>query len=128
MRIAIDDFGTGYSSLVYLKRFPVDLLKVDRSFVSGLGQNKDDDAIVQSVITLAHAFGIAAVAEGVETREQLEVLQGLGCEFGQGYLWSPARPALDRAPTQTWAPASARRIDDLSASRLQPRWSGRGAA
>jgi len=129
VRIAIDDFGTGYSSLVYLKRFPVDLLKVDRSFVGGLGQNKDDDAIVQSVITLAHAFGIAAVAEGVETREQLEVLQGLGCEFGQGYLWSPARPARDRAPTQTWAAANARRTEDPSAPRLQlSRWRGRGAA
>ncbi len=99
VRIAIDDFGIGYSSLVYLKRFPVDLLKVDRSFVGGLGTNKDDAAIVHSVIELAHAFGIAAVAEGIETHQQLTMLQGLGCTYGQGYLWSPAVPAGDLAPT-----------------------------
>jgi EAL domain-containing protein (putative c-di-GMP-specific phosphodiesterase class I) len=110
VRIAIDDFGTGYSSMVYLKRFPVDLLKVDRSFVAGLGQDKDDEAIVHSVIELAHAFGIAAVAEGIETREHLQVLQSLGCEFGQGYLWSPGRPATDRAPTHIWAPENTRRV------------------
>jgi EAL domain-containing protein (putative c-di-GMP-specific phosphodiesterase class I) len=98
VRIAIDDFGTGFSSLAYLKRFPVDLLKVDRSFVTGLGQDKDDAAIVHSVIELAHTFGIAAVAEGIETRAHLDILRNLGCNFGQGYLWSPAEPALDRAP------------------------------
>ena len=93
LKIAIDDFGTGYSSLVYLKRFPVDALKVDRSFVAGLGTNRDDEAIVRSVVQLAQAFGIQTVAEGIETRGQLEFLTGLGCEMGQGYLWSPARPA-----------------------------------
>jgi diguanylate cyclase (GGDEF)-like protein/PAS domain S-box-containing protein len=112
VRIAIDDFGTGYSSMVYLKQFPVDLLKVDRTFVSGLGQNKDDEAIVHSVIELAHAFGIVAVAEGIETRQQLEVLQELGCEFGQGYLWSPAVPAAARPP-RTDANRSARGDDDV---------------
>ncbi len=99
VRIAIDDFGIGYSSLVYLKRFPVDLLKVDRSFVAGLGADKDDAAIVHSVIELAHAFGIAAVAEGIETHQHLTMLQDLGCTYGQGYLWSPAVPAGDLAPT-----------------------------
>ncbi len=93
VRLAIDDFGTGYSSLVYLKRFPVDLLKVDRTFVAGLGLNGDDSAIVRSVIDLAQAFGIETVAEGIETAEQLAALQGLGCQFGQGYLWSPGRSA-----------------------------------
>jgi diguanylate cyclase (GGDEF)-like protein/PAS domain S-box-containing protein len=95
VRLAIDDFGTGYSSLVYLKRFPVDQLKVDRAFVSGLGSNSDDSAIVASVVSLARAVGINAVAEGVETREQLSALQRLECSFGQGYLWSPARPAAE---------------------------------
>jgi diguanylate cyclase (GGDEF)-like protein/PAS domain S-box-containing protein len=95
VRIAIDDFGTGYSSLTYLKRFPVDLLKVDRSFVAGLGRDQDDAAIVHSVIELAHAFGISAVAEGIETRQHLSMLQELGCAYGQGYLWSPAVPAGD---------------------------------
>lgn len=85
----------GYSSLVYLKRFPVDLLKVDRSFVAGLGRNRDDCAIARSVIDLAHAFGIAAVAEGIETPDQLAELQRLGCQYGQGLLWSPGRPAAD---------------------------------
>ena len=93
VQIAIDDFGTGYSSLVYLKRFPVDLIKIDRSFVAGLGRDREDAAIVRSVIDLAHALGIATVAEGIETRRHLAMLQDLGCAFGQGYLWSPAVPA-----------------------------------
>ncbi len=95
VRIAIDDFGMGYSSLVYLKRFPVDLLKVDRSFIAGLGRNREDSAIARSVIDLAHAFDIAAVAEGIETPDQLAELQYLECHFGQGFLWSPGRPAED---------------------------------
>ena len=104
VRIAIDDFGIGYSSLVYLKRFPVDLLKIDRSFVAGLGHDKDDAAIVHSVVDLADAFGIAAVAEGIETREHLTALQQLGCAYGQGYLWSPARPAGEIGPTLPTGP------------------------
>ncbi len=98
VQIAIDDFGTGYSSLVYLKRFPVDLLKVDRSFVAGLGRNREDSAIARSVIDLADAFDIAAVAEGIETADQLAELQRLGCRFGQGFLWSPGRSAEDLGP------------------------------
>lgn len=98
VRIAIDDFGTGYSSLLYLKRFPVDLLKIDRSFVAGLGANRQDTAIVRSVIDLAAAFGISSVAEGIETVEQLTALRGLGCDFGQGFLWSPGRTAADLGP------------------------------
>jgi diguanylate cyclase (GGDEF)-like protein/PAS domain S-box-containing protein len=93
LRIAIDDFGIGYSSLLYLKRFPVDIVKIDKSFVAGLGRERADLAIVRSVIELALAFGIDAVAEGIETREQLSILQNLGCAFGQGWLWSPAVPA-----------------------------------
>ena len=97
VRIAIDDFGTGYSSMVYLKRFPVDILKIDRSFVLGLVLERDDRAIVRSIIELAHAFGITTVAEGVESHEQLRILQDMGCTFGQGWLWSPAVPALELA-------------------------------
>ena len=93
VKLAIDDFGTGYSSLIYLKRFPVDQLKVDRTFVGGLGENSDDAAIVASVVGLARAVGIVAIAEGVETSEQLATLQGLGCGCGQGYLWSRPLPA-----------------------------------
>jgi EAL domain-containing protein (putative c-di-GMP-specific phosphodiesterase class I) len=101
LRIGVDDFGTGYSSLTYLQRFPVDTLKVDRSFVEGLGtagHARGDRAIVAGVIDLAHAFGLTTVAEGVETQAQLHVLQALGCELAQGYLWSPPIPgpqALD---------------------------------
>lgn len=91
--IAIDDFGIGYSSLLYLKRFPVDIVKIDKSFVAGLGRERADLAIVRSVIELALAFGITAVAEGIETREQLRIIQDLGCSHGQGWLWSPAVPA-----------------------------------
>ena len=95
VQLAIDDFGTGYSSLVYLKRFPVDRLKIDRTFVSGLGRNPDDSAIVASVVGLAHAVGIVAVAEGVETGDQLVALQDLGCTFGQGFIWSEPVPARE---------------------------------
>jgi EAL domain-containing protein (putative c-di-GMP-specific phosphodiesterase class I) len=95
VRLAIDDFGTGYSSLVYLKRFPVDLLKIDMAFIRGLGQDPEDSAIVACVIGLARAVGIDAVAEGVETAEQLVALQNLGCAFGQGYLWSRPVTAMD---------------------------------
>jgi EAL domain-containing protein (putative c-di-GMP-specific phosphodiesterase class I) len=95
VRLAIDDFGTGYSSLLYLKRMPVDTLKVDRSFVDGLGDDPEDSAIVASVVGLAHAVGIGAVAEGVETQDQRRHLLALGCDRGQGYLWSRPVPAAE---------------------------------
>jgi diguanylate cyclase (GGDEF)-like protein/PAS domain S-box-containing protein len=119
IQLAIDDFGTGYSSLVYLKRFPVDLLKVDRTFVSGLGTDPDDSAIVASVIGLAHAVGVAAVAEGVETGQQLAALQRLGCTFGQGYLWSRPCSADDIDQIIGSGPSSLRTAD-LGASRSSP--------
>ena len=95
VRLGIDDFGTGYSSLLYLRRFPVDFLKVDRSFVSGLGDNSEDGAIVAGVVGLANALGVEAVAEGVEQAAHAEKLVGMGCELAQGYLWSPALPASE---------------------------------
>jgi diguanylate cyclase (GGDEF)-like protein/PAS domain S-box-containing protein len=93
IRVALDDFGTGFSSLTYLRQFPVNAIKIDRSFVSGLGTNADDTAIVASLISLAAAVGVHVVAEGVETAEQRDRLRALGCRFGQGFLWSPAVPA-----------------------------------
>jgi diguanylate cyclase (GGDEF)-like protein len=89
--LSIDDFGTGYSSLTYLRRFPVDQLKVDKSFVSELVTNPEDLAIVSSVINLGHSLGLSIVAEGVETIDQLEQLCGMGCDQGQGFKWR--RPA-----------------------------------
>jgi diguanylate cyclase (GGDEF)-like protein len=91
--VAIDDFGTGYSSLASLKRLPVEVVKVDRSFVDGLGTDPDDSAIVASVLSLAHAMGLHVIAEGVETPLQAAELVALGCTVAQGFLWSPAVPA-----------------------------------
>ena len=97
VRIAIDDFGTGYSSLLYLKRYPIQALKVDRMFVSGMGISDDDDAIVASVVSLARAVGAVCIAEGVETHEQHGRLLAIGCQYAQGYLFG--RPvAADELP------------------------------
>ncbi len=87
VRLAIDDFGTGYSSLLYLKRFPVGILKIDRSFIDGLGVDREDEVIVKAVIGVARALDIDLVAEGVETERQLEMLVDLGCDYVQGYLF-----------------------------------------
>ena len=100
VRLAIDDFGTGHASLTYLSRFPVDILKIDRSFVSGLPDDRGSEAIVGSVAAMGHAFGLQVVAEGVETDEQLTRLLELGCDVAQGYLFSrplPAEPATEFA-------------------------------
>jgi diguanylate cyclase (GGDEF)-like protein/PAS domain S-box-containing protein len=88
VRLAIDDFGTGYSSLSYLKRFPINTVKVDKSFVVDIPQNQDDMAITRAVIAMAHQLKMEVVAEGVETREQLKFLIEQDCEYGQGYLFS----------------------------------------
>ena len=88
IRLAIDDFGTGHSSLAYLKQFPVQEVKVDRTFVQGMVENPVDSAIVRAVIDLADAMGIAAVAEGVETEGQLAGLRTLGCPIAQGFYFS----------------------------------------
>jgi diguanylate cyclase (GGDEF)-like protein len=91
--VFVDDFGTGYASLTYLRRFPVDGVKIDRSFVAGLGTDADDEAIVRAVIGLAHGLGLVAVAEGVETQDQLDMLVDLRCDIGQGYHLGRPAPA-----------------------------------
>jgi diguanylate cyclase (GGDEF)-like protein len=92
VELAIDDFGTGYSSLSYLKRFPVDVVKIDRSFVDGLGVDPDDSAIVQAIMVLAGSLGMSVTAEGVETSVQLDELIRLGCSRVQGYLFAQPEP------------------------------------
>jgi diguanylate cyclase (GGDEF)-like protein len=88
IRLSVDDFGTGYSSLAYLRRFAVDMLKIDRAFVAGLGKDTPDEALVRASVEMGHALGLKVIAEGVETEEQLEALRRLGCDLVQGYLYS----------------------------------------
>lgn len=95
VKVSIDDFGTGYSSLSYLHRFPIDLLKVDRSFVSAMEENTENGEIVRTVIALAKALKLKVVAEGIESIHQFHQLRILGCEYGQGYLFSKPLPVAD---------------------------------
>jgi EAL domain-containing protein (putative c-di-GMP-specific phosphodiesterase class I) len=106
VRIFIDDFGTGYSSLSYLKRLPASALKIDKSFVAGLGEDSEDTAIVRMVVDLAHTLGMAAIAEGVESEEQARLLGEMGCTFAQGYYWQ--------------RPCSAEKIEKLLAAGFNP--------
>jgi diguanylate cyclase (GGDEF)-like protein len=92
LTIALDDFGTGYSSLSYLRRFSLDLLKIDNSFIEGLGTSREDETIVEHVIAMAKALSIVTVAEGVETADQVEHLRMLGCDLAQGYYFSHPQP------------------------------------
>ncbi|MGI9260417.1 MAG: EAL domain-containing protein, partial [Woeseiaceae bacterium] len=93
--LVLDDFGTGHSSLAHLKHYPIDALKIDRSFVRDLPGNEKDAAVCQVIVTMAHLFGMKAVAEGVETEEQLDVLRKLGCDEFQGFLLCRPLPADD---------------------------------
>jgi len=93
VNLAIDDFGMGYSSLSYLKRFPVDFLKVDRSLIQGIGEGPKDEAILSALVTLAHSMGTRTIAEGVETKEQLARLREAGYDFGQGYYFAGPLPS-----------------------------------
>jgi EAL domain-containing protein (putative c-di-GMP-specific phosphodiesterase class I) len=93
--LSIDDFGTGHSSLSYLLRFPLDVLKIDRTFVTNLVKNKESRQIVKTIMGLAKDMGMSVVAEGIETQGQALQLNLMGCDFGQGYLFSRPLPAAD---------------------------------
>jgi len=95
--VSVDDFGTGYSSMSYLRRFPIDKLKIDRGFIAELISRADDASIVRAIVSLAHSLRLKVVAEGVETSEQLNVLRSLGCDQYQGFCFSPAVPAAQFA-------------------------------
>jgi EAL domain-containing protein (putative c-di-GMP-specific phosphodiesterase class I) len=95
LRLMLDDFGTGYSSLAYLRRFPLDVLKIDRSFIAGLGRDDEDSAIVAAIVQMARTLGLTVVAEGVERPEQLERLRELDCELAQGRLIAQPMPAAE---------------------------------
>lgn len=95
VRLAIDDFGTGYSSLSYLQQFPIDLIKIDKSFVSRLGNDAEESLLSRAVVSLGEALGIRTVAEGVETLGQFTRLQELGCSYGQGHFFSKALPEME---------------------------------
>ncbi len=90
VRLAIDDFGTGYSSLAYLRSFPIDIVKIDQSFVEALDEDDQAVALVRSIISIAEALGLDTIAEGVETQAQLATLRRLGCQVAQGYYFSRA--------------------------------------
>jgi diguanylate cyclase len=111
-QIAIDDFGTGYSSLGYLKHLPAHELKIDRSFIADMVAQERDYAIVRSTIELGHNLGLAAVAEGVEDQETLDLLTKLGCDSAQGYYLSRPLPA---ARVAAWCHARTARPDTLAA-------------
>jgi len=93
IRLSIDDFGTGYSSMAYLKRFPIDQVKIDRTFVRDIPGDGDDDAITTAIIAMAHSLGLSVVAEGVETEQQLEFLRATGCDIMQGFYFAKPMPA-----------------------------------
>ena len=95
VHLAIDDFGTGYSSLAYLGRLPIDLVKIDRSFVAGLGTGNEYNALTKGILTLGEEFGLTVIAEGIEREDQLSTLRELGCRWGQGYLFAAPAPAAE---------------------------------
>ncbi|MEB3228504.1 MAG: EAL domain-containing protein, partial [Synechocystis sp.] len=95
--IAIDDFGTGYSSLSYLKQLPIDILKIDQSFIQGIPQDPDDVAIARAIVALGKSLELEIVAEGVETADHVAFLKLIGCDYAQGYFYSPPVPPANIA-------------------------------
>ena len=115
VQLAIDDFGTGFSALEYFKRFTVQSLKIDRSFIDGLGRSREDTAIVTATLAFASALDLGVTAEGVETQDQLDRLVALGCQQAQGYLFSRPVPAEQVLGLLEGSPVQAQRSDASAA-------------
>jgi diguanylate cyclase (GGDEF)-like protein/PAS domain S-box-containing protein len=134
VHVAIDDFGTGFSSLQYLSRLPVDILKIDRKFVWGLGQHAEDDVLVRSMLGLAAELGLEVIAEGVETRRQADLLLEYGCRLAQGFLFSPPRPIEELRASDPFVspalivprPRTGERMGERMAERVGGLDAGRG--
>ena len=92
IHIAADDFGTGYANLSFLNRFPLDVLKIDRTFITNMGSDERSRKIVSTIVRLAQELGMSIIAEGIEAPQEIEVLREMGCDFGQGFLLSPPVP------------------------------------
>ena len=126
VQLSIDDFGTGYSSLSYLHKFPIDTLKIDRSFVSRMGENGDNTEIVRTILTLADNLGLDVIAEGVETVDQLNKLRQFGCRYAQGYLFAKPMPAAEidekMKTQQSWLPPG---VASVPANAFVPAATGR---
>lgn len=128
VQVALDDFGTGYSSLSYLRKFDLDYIKIDQSFVRNLSHNSDDHALCQAMIVMAHRLGLKVIAEGIETPEQYRLLVQAGCDYGQGYLFSRPLPTdafvdylRDNERPRSASPASSTSVSQASTGRLPQR-------
>jgi EAL domain-containing protein (putative c-di-GMP-specific phosphodiesterase class I) len=117
VKLALDDFGMGYSSLSYLKHFPMDSIKLDKSFISGLGNNRQDTAVVYAAVSFAKALHLTITAEGIENNSQVEQLRALGCELGQGFLFSKPLPSWEMAEYLVSHDPSAQTLPLLNAVR-----------
>ncbi len=121
VRIAIDDFGTGYSSLAHLQRFPVDALKIDRSFIAGLRDNKEGETLIHTLVQLGKALSIQTFAEGIEQEEELSLLQAESCDSGQGFLFArPLDASAAESFLQGWSASASVAIPQASGGYLSP--------
>jgi diguanylate cyclase len=122
--VSVDDFGTGYSSMSYLRRFPIDKLKIDRCFVEEMTQRTEDASIVRAIISLAHSLHLKVIAEGVETSEQLAMLANLGCDQYQGFYFSPALSSAQFVALVKQARAEQPSLTDEEAARTHSKLAG----